>query len=63
MNQPQAVRFFQVWDTYAKVVAANYMFHRELGEGIKHALRERFSGTPSRFLTWPRRRRDLCAIA
>ena len=31
MNQPQAVRFFRVWDTYAKVVAANYMFHRELG--------------------------------
>jgi SAM-dependent methyltransferase len=46
MNQPQAVRFFQVWDTYAKVVAANYMFHRELGEGIKTALRERFSGRP-----------------
>jgi cyclopropane fatty-acyl-phospholipid synthase-like methyltransferase len=42
MDQPSAVGFFQVWDTYAKVVAANYMFHRELGEAIKAALRAHF---------------------
>jgi SAM-dependent methyltransferase len=42
MDQPAAVGFFQVWDTYAKVVAANYMFHRELGEAIKAALRDHF---------------------
>ena len=52
MNQPQAVRFFQVWDTYAKVVAANYMFHRELGEGIKiGAARAFFWRALSRFST------------
>lgn len=44
MNEPAAVRFFHVWDTYAKVVAANYMFHREIGEAIKAALRTRFDG-------------------
>ncbi len=44
MNQPSAVGFFRVWDTYAKVVAANYMFHRELGEAIGAALRARFAG-------------------
>jgi SAM-dependent methyltransferase len=42
MDQPPAVGFFQVWDTYAKVVAANYMFHRELGESIRAALRAHF---------------------
>jgi SAM-dependent methyltransferase len=46
MSQTQAVRFFQAWDTYAKVVAANYMFHRELGEAIKDALRARFIERP-----------------
>lgn len=42
MNEPAAVRFFHVWDTYAKVVAANYMFHREIGEAVRDALRARF---------------------
>ncbi len=43
MNEPAAaVRFFHAWDTYAKVVAANYMFHREIGEAVTEALRARF---------------------
>jgi cyclopropane fatty-acyl-phospholipid synthase-like methyltransferase len=42
MNEPAAVRFFHVWDTYAKVVAANYMYHQEIGQAIKEALRARF---------------------
>lgn len=46
MDRPQAVEFFQVWDTYAKVVAANYMFHREIGEGVKAALKARFGERP-----------------
>ncbi len=42
MREPAAVRFFHVWDTYAKVVAANYMFHREIGEAVRAALRAQF---------------------
>lgn len=45
MNE-SAVRFFHVWDTYAKVVAANYMFHREIGDAIKAALRATFGERP-----------------
>ncbi|HTO78233.1 MAG TPA: class I SAM-dependent methyltransferase [Methylocystis sp.] len=41
---PDAIDFFRAWDTYAKVVAANYMFHRELGQGVREALRRRFDG-------------------
>ncbi len=46
MNENAAVRFFHAWDTYAKVVAANYMFHRELGEAVKSALFEAFGERP-----------------
>jgi SAM-dependent methyltransferase len=46
MNEPAAIRFFHVWDTYAKVVAANYMFHKEIGEAVKSALRDRFGERP-----------------
>ncbi len=46
MNEPAAVRFFHAWDTYAKVVAANYMFHREIGQAIKATLRARFGERP-----------------
>jgi cyclopropane fatty-acyl-phospholipid synthase-like methyltransferase len=46
MNQPDALGFFRAWDTYSKVVAANYMFHRELGQGVSDALRQRFGGRP-----------------
>lgn len=37
MTDNAAVRFFHVWDTYARVVSANYMFHRELGIGVRRA--------------------------
>ena len=43
-NSPDAIDFFRTWDTYAKVVAANYMFHSELGQGVRDALRRRFEG-------------------
>jgi len=47
MNQPGgAIGFFRAWDTYSKVVAANYMFHRELGQGVSDALHQRFGGRP-----------------
>jgi ubiquinone/menaquinone biosynthesis C-methylase UbiE len=46
MTGPAAVRFFHAWDTYAKVVAANYMFHRELSEAVKSVLESRFDGRP-----------------
>lgn len=46
MTDAPAIRFFHVWDTYAKVVAANYMFHREIGEAIQAALDARFDGRP-----------------
>ena len=39
MNQPDAIGFFRAWDTYSKVVAGNYMFHRELGQGVSDAMR------------------------
>jgi cyclopropane fatty-acyl-phospholipid synthase-like methyltransferase len=44
MTKADAIDFFRAWDTYAKVVAANYMFHRELGQGVRDALRRRFEG-------------------
>ncbi|ARN80032.1 class I SAM-dependent methyltransferase [Methylocystis bryophila] len=43
-SRPDAIDFFRAWDTYAKVVAANYMFHRELGQAVRDALRRRFEG-------------------
>jgi SAM-dependent methyltransferase len=45
-DRADAIGFFRAWDTYAKVVAANYMFHRELGQGVSDALRERFGERP-----------------
>lgn len=44
MSENPAESFFDVWDTYAKVVARNYMFHRELAEEIAGTLRARFDG-------------------
>jgi len=46
MSTPQAAEFFQAWDTYAKVVADDYMFHRAIGEGVRSALETRFRGRP-----------------
>jgi hypothetical protein len=38
MSQSTAENFFALWDTYEKVVASNYMFHREIAEEITRAL-------------------------
>jgi cyclopropane fatty-acyl-phospholipid synthase-like methyltransferase len=46
MSEPPAIRFFHVWDTYARVVGGNYMFHRELGAALRAALVARFRGQP-----------------
>ncbi len=42
--------FFDHWDTYHKVVAGDYMFHREIGEELKRALGARFSARRFAFL-------------
>jgi len=46
MVDQSAVRFFHVWDTYARVVAENYMYHRELGVAVQAALQARFARRP-----------------
>jgi SAM-dependent methyltransferase len=46
MNEPSAIRFFHVWDTYARVVGGNYMFHQELGVAIRAALSDHFRKRP-----------------
>jgi SAM-dependent methyltransferase len=38
--------FFDTWDTYQKVVAGDYMFHREIGVALDQALRAHFGGRP-----------------
>lgn len=50
MNEPSAIRFFHVWDTYARVVGGNYMFHRELGAALRTALDDHFRGRAFSFL-------------
>jgi len=50
MNEPSAIRFFHVWDTYARVVGGNYMFHRQLGDALRTALRDHLRGRPFSFL-------------
>lgn len=46
MVEQAAVRFFHVWDTYARVVAENYMYHRELGAAVRGVLEKRFASRP-----------------
>jgi cyclopropane fatty-acyl-phospholipid synthase-like methyltransferase len=41
---------FDLWDTYQKVVAADYMFHREIGADVRRVLRARTAGQPFSFL-------------
>ena len=47
---PSSPSIFDAWDTYHKVVAANFMFHREIAAALQAALRARFAGRPSAFL-------------
>jgi SAM-dependent methyltransferase len=46
MSESAAIAFFDVWDTYHKVVAANYMHHLEIREDVERALRAQFAGRP-----------------
>lgn len=46
MVAPSAIELFHVWDTYARIIAGNHMFHRELGAGVRAALAERFAARP-----------------
>lgn len=50
MSAQSSQEFFDHWDTYHKVVAGDYMFHREIGEELKRALGARFSGRRFAFL-------------
>jgi SAM-dependent methyltransferase len=42
--------FFDLWQTYQKVVAADYMFHREIGADVRRVLRAQFDRQPFSFL-------------
>jgi SAM-dependent methyltransferase len=42
--------FDSSWQTYQKIVAANYMFHREIGSALSGVLHARFDGQPFSFL-------------
>jgi SAM-dependent methyltransferase len=46
MSEPSAAGFFDVWDTYRKVVDGDYMFHRDIGAQLQAVLRARFGGGP-----------------
>jgi SAM-dependent methyltransferase len=50
MSTPSAPNIFDLWDTYHKVVAANFMFHREIAEALRRALAARFSERRPAFL-------------
>ena len=50
MSAPSSPNIFDQWDTYHKVVAANFMFHREIAEALRRALEARFSGRRPAFL-------------
>ena len=50
MSENSATAFFNTWQTYRKVVAANYMFHEEIKADIERLLRARFAGRRFSFL-------------
>jgi cyclopropane fatty-acyl-phospholipid synthase-like methyltransferase len=50
MPEHSATAFFDVWHTYRKVVANNYMNHMEIKAHIERALRAQFAGRPFSFL-------------
>ena len=50
MSAPSSPNIFDQWDTYHKVVAANFMFHREIAEALRRALADGFSGPRPAFL-------------
>jgi hypothetical protein len=44
MTEHSSGSFFDAWDTYQKVVAGDYMFHREIGAELKRVLHALFGG-------------------
>lgn len=50
MSDNSATAFFDTWQTYRKVVSANYMYHLEIKADIERMLRARFAGKPFSFL-------------
>lgn len=50
MTTNPAIQFFHVWDTYAKVVSGDYMFHQELGEAVSAVIGSRFADQSIRIL-------------
>ena len=50
MSEHSTTAFFDVWHTYRKVVAANYMHHMEIKTHIEQILHAQFVGRPFSFL-------------
>src|SRR6202012_2149509 len=50
MSDNSATAFFDTWQTYRKVVAANHMYHLEIKADIERMLRARFAGQRFSFL-------------
>jgi hypothetical protein len=50
MSENSATAFFDTWQTYRKVVAANYMYHVEIKADIERLLRARYAGRRVSFL-------------
>jgi SAM-dependent methyltransferase len=44
MSELLPASFFDVWDTYQKVVSGDYMFHREIGAQVSRLLHAWFDG-------------------
>jgi hypothetical protein len=50
MSEQSTTAFFDVWHTYRKVVAVNYMYHMEIKAHIEQMLHAQFVGRPFSFL-------------
>src|ERR1700720_4957697 len=50
MSEHSTTAFFDVWHTYRKVVAANYMHHKEIKAQLERVLLAQFVGRPFSFL-------------
>ncbi len=50
MSEKSATAFFDTWQTYRKVVAANYMYHLEIKADIERLLHARYAGRRFSFL-------------
>ena len=44
MSELSPASFFDVWDTYQKVVSGDYMFHQEIGAELRKLLHAQFEG-------------------